>query len=265
MAITSRDDWLSSTKQRSLLYKTTARTTVAGGWFCLFDISGNPGAGTLAIGNTANGVTPTDANAGYPLLDAFGASADGYLGRVGYSNTMVSQIRLYDRVFAAGAYAFNANTALSSQPSYSARIPSANYSGLELWVETATASTGNLAVNVTYTNQSGTTGRTTGAVGIGAATTLARCWQLPLQSGDSGVQTITNVAGSVASAGTFNVMVLRPLWSGYIGVANAYSADDLMRSGMRRVYDTSALYMLTMAPSGTSSGTPYLEIDVVNK
>lgn len=50
MAITSRDGWFASAKQRALLYKTAARTTVAGGWFSMFELAGNPGAGTLAIG-----------------------------------------------------------------------------------------------------------------------------------------------------------------------------------------------------------------------
>jgi hypothetical protein len=192
MAITTLDGLIAAARQRTLLYKTASRTTVAGGWFCNFDLAGNPGAGTLAIGNTANGVVPTDATAGYPTISAFGGSARGYIRRAAFSNTVVSTIRVFDRVFACGAYAFNANTNLSSQPSYSGRVSlnggSADYAGLELWAEMVTAATGNQAVNVTYTNQAGTASRTTGATGIGAAPTVGRCWQLPLQAGDTGVQ-----------------------------------------------------------------------------
>lgn len=264
MAITTRDGWFAAAKQRALYYKTASRTTVAGGWFSLFDLAGNPGAGTLAIGNTANGVVPTDAVAGYPVIGAFGAGATGYLGRVAFAHSLVARMKLYDRVFASGAHAFNANQALTSIPSYAGRIPGANYSGLEIWVEQVTAATGNLAVNVTYTNQAGVTSRTTGAVGIGAAPTVGRCWQLPLQAGDSGVQAITNVQGSVASAGTFNVMVLRPLWSGFTPSASYQDVHDLMKTGMRQIYEDSALYLLTLSASGTTSGIADMELDVVN-
>lgn len=264
MAITTLDGYIGAAKQRALHYKTTTRTTVAGGWFSMFDVAGSPGAGTLSAGNTANGVVPTDATAGYLTINAFGGGASGYISRIGYASTVVSQIRLYDRVFACGAYAFNANTALASIPSYSGRLPNTNYSGLEIWVETVTAATGNQTWNVTYTDQSGNAGATTGAVGIGAAPTLGRCWQLPLASGDSGVQAITNVQGGTGSAGTANIMVLRPLWSGYVATASAYYVDDLLKVGMPEVYADSSLYVLSMAPSGTSSGLPYLEIDIVN-
>ena len=263
MAITSRDGWFASAKQRCPWSKTTTRTTVAQRWFSLFDIAGNPGAGTLNAGNTANGVVPTNVTNGYPPINAFGASAAGYIGRVGFSSTVACRIKLYDRVFHAGAYAFNANTALSSQPSFSGRMPVGSFTGTELWVEQVTAATGNQAVNVTYTDQAGNTGNTTGAVGIGAAPTVGSCWRLPLAAGDSGIQAVTNVAGTVATAGTFNVMVLRNLWEGRVIVAGWGDVHDLLRTGLPPVFADSALYVMVAADS-TSSGLPELNIDVVN-
>lgn len=269
MTVSNLDGWVAAAKQRALFYKTAGRTTVAGGWFCNFDLAGNPGAGTLNVGNTANGLVPTDATAGYPAINAFAGGAIGYIGRVAFNNTVISTVRLFDRLFVAGAYAFNANTALASQPSYSGRVSlgggSANYNGLELWVEQVTAATGNQAVNVTYTNQAGTGSRTTGAVGIGAAPTVGRCWQLPLQAGDSGVQQINNVAGSVATAGTFNVMVLRPLADVYIDTAGKTVVQNFTDLGMPEIFADSALYALIMSPSGTAMGTLQVgNIDIVN-
>lgn len=263
MAITTRDAWIAAPKQYAPWNKTTTRTTVANSWFSLFDIAGNPGAGTLAIGNTANGLVHTDATNGYPTINAFGGGATGYLGSVRFSSTVACRIRLFDRVFCAGAYAFNANTALSSQPSFSGRMPSGLFNGNELWVEQVTTATGNQAVNVTYTDQAGNTGNTTGAVGIGAAPTVGRCWQLPLAAGDSGVQTVTNVAGTVATAGTFNVNVLRTLWAGRIIAANWGDVHDIIKVGMQQVYADSAFYVL-IAPDSTSSGLPEMAFDVVN-
>ena len=268
MAITTLDGLIGAARQRTELYKTASRTTVAGGWFCNFDLAGSPGAGTLSVGNTANGVVPTNATTGYPTINAFGGSNTGYICRAAFRNSVVSTLRVFDAVFSCGAYAFNANTNLASQPSYSARVTfggSANYAGLELWVEQVTAATGNQAVNVTYTNQAGTGSRTTGATGIGAATTVGRCWQLPFQAGDTGVQLISNVTGSVASAGTFNVHVLRPLFDVYFDVAGQTRVLDWAQTGLPQVFADSAFKCLLLSASGTALGTMDLgEIDVVN-
>lgn len=263
MAITSVDGYLAATKQYLPWTRTASRATVTTGWFSLFDTAGQPGAGTLAGVNTANGVVPTDATQGYPPINAFGGGATGYISRIEFSSTAAGRISVYDRLFVAGAYAFNANTNLTSQPSFASRVPGTDYKGLEIWVEQVTAATGNQAVSVTYTDQDGNAGATTGAVGISAAPTVGRCWQLPLAAGDSGVQAIENVTGSVASAGTFNVMILRPLWSARIGSANAGDVHDFLRTGMPEIYADSAIYMLN-ATDGGSSGVPDLLIEVAN-
>jgi hypothetical protein len=264
MAISTLDGYIAAPKQRVTFVKTASRTSVATFPFSVFDLAGNPGAGALAIGNTANGVVPTDATAGYPLINAFGASALGYVSKVEFASTVAGWVDVYDRLFAAGAYAFNALTILSSQPSYSSRVPGGtDFTGLQIWVEQVTGATGNQAVSVGYTNQSGVAGRTTGAVGIGSAPTIGRCWQLPLQAGDSGVQSIESVTGSVATAGTFNVMVLRPLWSGRVQIANGGDVHELLRTGMVRVFTDSALYVQIAADS-TSTGVPEVMIEIAN-
>lgn len=248
MTVLSIDNYLASTRQKVPMTKTGGRTTVAAGWFSLFDVAGQPGAGTLAGSSTTAGVVPADTTAGFPPINSFGG-ATGYLANVEFGSSVACRIALFDCLFKAGAYAFNANTALSSQPSYSGRVPGSDYKGLEIWVETVTAATGNQTWNVTYTDESGNTGATTGAVGIGAAPTVGRCWQLPLASGDSGVQAITNVAGGTGSAGTANILVLRPLWQGRVKIANDGDLHDLIRTGMPQIYDTSALYMMVCPDS----------------
>lgn len=263
MAISSINDYLASAKQRLQFTKTVARTTVAAGWFSLFDIAGVPGAGTLAGTSTAAGVVPNDSIAGYPAINAFDGGATGYLSRVDFSSSVACRIALFDRLFVCGAYAFNANTTLASQPSYSGRLPNTDYKGLEIWVETVTAATGNQTWNVTYTDQDGNTGATTGATGIGAAPTVGRCWQLPFAAGDNGVQAITNVTGGTGSAGTANIMVLRPLWDGRIKIANDGDLHSLIETGLRQVYDTSALFMMVSTDS-TASGVPDVNIEIAN-
>lgn len=262
MAILSLDDYIASVKQTIAYSKTTARTSVANVWFAIHDLAGNPGAATLAIGNTANGLVPTDATAGYPIITF--STGLGYVATVDFGSTVACRINLFDRLFHCGAYAFNAATTLASQPVYSSRVPGGtDYTGLQIWAEAVTAGTLVQSVTVTYTDQDGNAGATTGAVSAGAATTVGKLWQLPLAAGDSGVQKIESVTGTVASAGTFNVFVARPLWSGRVMVANGGDTHGIDRTGLPQIWTDSALCVMVNADS-TSTGLPDMQVELAS-
>jgi hypothetical protein len=263
MAILTLDDYISSKKQLQVFFKSATTTTVAAAPFSVFDLAGQPGAGTLAAGNTTSGIVPTSSTTGYPTINTFDSGATGYLSRVEFSSTVACRLTLYDRLFVAGAFAFNANTTLSSQPSFASRVPNSNYNGLELWIETVTAFTGTPSFQIGYLNQNGSS-KNTGVVSAGSALTLRRCFQMPLASGDTGIQRIDSVACTVATAGTFNVMILRPLWTGRVVIANSGDIHDLLRTGLIQVFQDSALYLLVTADS-TSSGLPYIHFEIANK
>jgi hypothetical protein len=268
--IKTLDQYQGSAKQSLIFRKTASRTTVANAWFSVFDLAGEPGAGTLAGASVAAGVVQDDSIAGYPVINAFGGSAIGRLSQLEFGSSVACRIRLYDRLWLGGAYPFNAAQAVTPS-SYASRVTLRNpatdtdvvdYKNLELWVEQVTTATGNQAVNVTYTDDTGATGHTTGAVGVGSAPTVGRCWQLPFAAGDRGIQAVTNVAGSVASAGTFNVMVLRFLRSMRVKIANDGDLYDILKLGAQ-IFANSAIYMLISADS-TSTGVPDLEFEVAN-
>ena len=262
MAITTLDGYIGSAKQYVSIVKTATRTTIAGAWFDLLDLAGNPGAGTLAGTSTTAGVVPTSATAGFPSLSAFAGGAHGYLSQVEFGNSVACRLKLFDCVWKAGAYAFNANQALTAQPSYAARMPGGVFHDTQIWVEAVTAFTGTPTITLTYTNSSGVTGRTA-TLAAGLAPTVGRMLQIPLQAGDTGVQTITNVTGTVATAGTFNVLVLRPLWSGRCKIANDGDVHGLDKTGMPQLFADSAL-LLACAADGTSSGIPELEFVIAS-
>ena len=262
MAITTLDGYIAAPKQCCPYVKTAAATSVAQIYFTIFDKAGQPGAGTLAIGNTANGVVPTDAVAGYPVINAF-VGGTGYFTGLEFNNTVACRIALFDRVFAAGAYAFNANVTLATQPSYSSRVPGGtDYNGLQLWIEHVTAFTGQLSVAITYLDQDGAAG-TTGTYVTPTGLTVNRCAQIPLAAGDNGIQRVDSVIATVSTAGTFNVMVLRPLITVRVPLAGFGDVYDLLRTGMVQVFADSALYPLIAADS-TSTGIPYLNIEIAN-
>jgi len=261
VAITGLDGYIGGIKQMLTWMKTGTRTLVAATPFTVFDIAGNPGAGTLAIGNTANGLVPVDTTNGYPnIMNVSGVAS--YISRIEFSSSVPCRIFLFDRLFAAGAYSYNANITLASQPSFSNRILNSDYRGLQFWVEAVTAFTGTPSIQLNYLDQDGNAGDT-GVISLGAALIVGRCAQIPLGAGDSGIQRLNQVRGTIATAGTFNVSILRPIWQGRVRTANDGDIHDLLKTGMQRISEDSALYVLLAADS-TAVGLPMLTIQVVS-
>jgi hypothetical protein len=264
MAITTLDQFIAATRQRVIFNKTQTQTSVALQPCSVFDRNGAPGAGVLAGTSTTTGVVPTDATAGCPTINTFGGGNTGYVARIEANNSVICRMSLFDCLWKGGAYAFNVNTSGNSPTSFSSRVPGGtNFTGLELWYEQATAGTLVQNVNVTYINQDGTTGRSTGTVAAPAAMIISRMFQLPLQAGDKGIQGITGVVGSVASAGTFNLLIMRPIAEVRIKVANEGVVQDMFATGMPVIYDTSALMNIVTADS-TSSGLAEFTVDIIN-
>lgn len=276
MAITSGDGYIASAKQIIPYVKTPALTTVATSRHTLRGVAGNPGAGTLAFGSAVPGQVLTDATAssGFPTINAFGASATGYLTRVNYSNSVVGRLELWDMLYSVniptGASGFGTLQTLTvtAPASYLSRCPDGAGAGLRMFVEiTTTMSATATTVGATYTNSAGTTGRTAVTTGSLSGLTATRWIELFLQAGDSGIQKLETIVigGATNAAGVANVVICRPLWSNSVRVANAagIGADDLSRTGMPIVYDTSALVLTTVADS-TSSGVPDLNIEIAN-
>jgi len=268
MAISTNDQRIAAARQLAILLRTAAATSIANTPFTTLDLAGNPGAGSLAIGNTANGVVPTDATAGYPVLRAFGGGNTGYLDNIQWGNTVAGRLILYDRLFNSGSHALTptGTVNLSAQPSYSGRLPGTAYEGLEIFLEINTvvaASAVTVAVN--YTNEAGTTGRSTGASASLSAFTTRRLIPMPLQAGDKGVQKIEGftIGGTAAATGNFNIVVARRLWSNRVRAANDGGMDAGSLTPNRIIYETSALW-LVVQPDSTSTGLPELLLNIIN-
>ena len=262
MAITTIDGLIAAPSQRVGITKTASITATALMATQNLQAAGNPAAGVLAGTNTAAGVVPDDTVAGFPSINSFGG-ATGYINKIEFSNTVPCRMSLFDCLFKAGAYAFNAAVTLAAQPSYSARvIGGTDFTNTELWIEAVTAFTGNQSIVITYTNQAGVTGRTTGVQATGVAPAIGRMLQLPLQSGDTGIQKIESVTSTVSTVGTFNVLVLRRLWNGRVRVANDGDIHDFLKTGLPQIYDTSAL-MCIVTPDSTATGLPEIVAEVV--
>jgi hypothetical protein len=87
-------------------------------------------------------------------------------------------------------------------------------------------------ITASYTNQAGTSGRTTIAANIGATgfREETRAIFLPLASGDTGVQAVASVtlSGTTGTAGNFGVTVLQPRAYLAIGAPGAAGWRDFV-------------------------------------
>ena len=265
MAITSLDEYIAAARQVHTIRKTVNRPTLATAWFSMLDIAGDPGVGVLPGTNQVNGVIPVASDAGFPKLVGFAAGAKGYLSRVDYSNSVACRMRIVDVLWKGGNYPHNAAVTLTAQPDISNRLPQIGgvplWNETEIWIETAVAATGLQTWSIAYTNQSDVTGRQTGVVGIGVAPTIGRMWKMPFAAGDVGVKKIESVTGGTGTAGSANVLIVRPLWTGRIFVANYGNIHGLDRTGLVEVFQDSALLFMLSADS-TASGMPEIQLEV---
>jgi hypothetical protein len=160
-----------------------------------------------------------------------------------------------------------ATTTFSSQPSYTSRLPGGtDYTDLEILLEINTAvSATATTVSVAYTNESGTTGRSTGASSSLSGFATRRVVPMPLQSGDKGVQRIDSltVGGTVATTGTVNVIVARRLGEFDVRVANGLDSQAWDLLGAPEVFADSAFWLVGM-PDSTVSGVPTLGFTILN-
>lgn len=236
-------------------------------WASLLNSAGEPAAGTLAGTSTTAGVVPTDATAGFPTIDTFDGGR-GFLSRVEISGgTAGATLGLYrwslnDLLWKSGAHTFNAADTITAPPSYSGRVPGGtDYKGLEIWVEIVTAFTGNPTFTVTYKNAAAGTGRTA-TISLATPPGSNSLFQLPLQAGDDGVELIETVACTVASVGTFNVLVLRPLVRHFQCTSDYIERYGEDTTQLAEIYDTTALYPLINSATTLNTTNPELIVHI---
>lgn len=265
----SYDDIISSVKENIPFYKTNSLTAIAGQPQSIFTGGGNPGVGSLAVGNTTTGIVPVDNVTGVPNIPAFTGTSIGYISRAILSSTVAGNIFVMDRLFSVGSITMTtatATTTLSTQPSFSGRVPNADYSGLEIWLEAGVPALSNHAhtVSVNYLDQDGNVGNT-GNVSTQNIIS-GRMIRFPLASGDSGVRQIVSiVANGVTSAtGTFNIHVMRPLIFSRIQTANFLDNQGPDRTLLPEIYTDSSIYVITQ-PDSTATGLPYIQLTISTK
>jgi len=190
-------------------------TSVAGFYYSTWLSTGlNPGSAPSTF------TVPTDATAGSwdPLLnDATGGSTNCLLQFSAMLPSPVSLV-IHDRLGHVGGLSGTSTSAQTVSLTLTAQATSNRCSstgaGVDWWLEWYTA-TGSTAVTatITYTNQAGTTGKTT-TVSLPASVPASRMYPISvLASGDTAIQSIQSVtlSATTGTAGSFGVTATRTL------------------------------------------------------
>jgi hypothetical protein len=170
---------------------------------------------------TGAGEVPTNATTGaIPFTNPTGGKKSYLTHLRGYPGSLY----LYDRLVHTSGLACNVTTAQTVN-SVSVNRPDATGAGTDLFLEFYVASGASLSTaTVSYTNQSGTSGRTTLSVNVGSSYSNyleALVW-CPLAAGDTGVRSVQSVtlAGSLGAASNMGIVIARKIaylpfiWSG---------------------------------------------------
>lgn len=258
MTITTMDGLVAAlgTSKDQQLYFPSA-TSFTGGWLNL-NQAGSSSFGTMAapaaIGSGGTAFVQSNFSTGFPRWSA-GSGTQAYLGRLGATFVTAGTIHLYDLLYAASGFVGNSSTAQTiTSP---AAMPSRNSTGLgaEIWIGCSSA-IGGTAHNVTvqYTNQAGTSGRNT--VSTAGITSMAanRMYQVPLQSGDTGVQSVQGLTLSASSgiAGNLWVLVMDRLCGISAPVANVNNSSDFAALGLPAIDDNACLTFVHQGTTTTS-------------
>lgn len=240
----------------------TADSWNAGGLYSTWLYDGFPGPGS-APGAAA---IPTSATAGaIPFTNPGGGRTKWLVqaSAIAGDTSAVGGLLLYDRLLHISGLSGTTITAQNVQTSSPtpALTRYTGGTGNQIMVEIYTAiGTTARTITASYTNQAGTTGRTTPAFPIGGSSggptqDANACFILPLQAGDTGVRAVESVtiSASTGTAGNFGVNIIHPLsWllPNYSG-GNAQRDFTVGPGGLPEIQTNACLATAVVALTGT--------------
>jgi hypothetical protein len=261
MAFTSLDNLVAALPGQIEPYTKSTVTSVAGGYQSLWNATGQPGAGVIAISQLTTGVIPTSATAGgFSYTNNGGGAATTNVARLSANSSSAGTLVLYDRLWHGGSFtAVNGSISITNPTTTPNRLygPSANYyQGFELWFEVASAlSATGVTITVTYVDGIGGTGLTATSV-IPASAILGRMFPF-VMANQNGIQYITALSGSAGPTGTFNLVILQRLIEAPMAVVGVPAALDFAGCGFPLVKNSACLAMFMVCnavTTGTLSG-----------
>lgn len=242
-----------------------ATAQVAGRQHSLWRYDGTPGGG--AIPTVA--AIPDRTTTGAIPFTAPGGGREKHVISAGVASTVAGIYFLYDRLFHIGGLNSTLTTAQTVQGSTPSPALTRNTGGngnmifYEIYSALGVTSR---TLTVTYTNEIGTTGRTT-TINIGAASfsEATRMQRIPLATGDFGVRAVDNVQlnGSTTTAGDFGITIANPIAFLPVGVAGGGGWRD-WTTGLPGIPQIHPDACLAISFQGPGTGAPEISFGFVS-
>ena len=192
-----------------------AATTLVSGRGCsLWTYDGIPSGGVVP---TSGAIPDRTLQGAIPFTPASGGR-DKHLIGAGITTSASGVYLLYDRLFHEGGLDATSIAAQTVQGSPASPAltrytgGTGNIAFYEIYTQIGATSR---TLTMTYTNQAGTSGRTSTAINIGGTSfrEVTRMQRLPLAAGDSGIQSVQQIQLNVSTgtAGDFGITIAQPL------------------------------------------------------
>lgn len=239
--------------QGKRFYFSAQSAKAAGSYQSLWTTPGFPGPSSTPA--TGTGAVPVNADGRVRFTNPAGGLFS-HLALFRVSAVQAGSIVFYDRLWHNSGLSGTVTTAQTVN-SLAITRPDATGEDVELWLEVYTP-TGTTAVTVTvsYTNSSGTSGRT-GTAALIASPVAGQMIPVVLQAGDTGVASVQSLtlSATTGTAGNFGLTLVRRITT--LGVtANTEQDVDVFGLGMPRIYDNACLAFMGL--STTTSVGPIL-------
>ncbi len=244
-----------------ITYQKGTITQVANVFASMWRVGGLPSA--AAVPPTGAGEAPTRATAGAIPGWTNSAGADvAYLGALSFASDDIGVFTLYDRLVHTSGLS---GTSVAAQAIASAALTRyTDGQGVEAWLEVYTAlGVTSRTATISYTNQSGTAGRT-GTATVAASAAAGRMFPFALQAGDTGVRSVETLtlSGTTGTAGDFGITLLRRLADVPSGSAYLFAPRDAIELGLPIIQDDACLAFMAFTAS-TAVGPALMQANVI--
>lgn len=256
MAITTLDGALAGMQWTRPFGKAVTGTMVAGRPWSTWALAGNPGAGAFSA-SLAGVALSSPQNGQIPFTNP--SSGNCYLNRLQGAATIAGTLMLVDRLWHNGGFTITTTTA---QTVNSAAFPArditgtTNGDGILCGIEvSASCGAAAPAPTISYTNQSGTAGRSAGLwFPTANSPTAGSFFPFGLQAGDTGIRSIQSLTlGTSWVSGTINLVAYRILATLELTGAYVPNAVDAITGGFPRLFNDSVPYLIFIPSTTTTS------------
>lgn len=255
-------------KRREFWFRKVISASAVSATDSLWRVATYPAAGAAAAA-APGGTVPDDATAGaHPFVNPTGGDTQHFVVSNSVCDIAGQNLLLYDRLFAvAKTMSSTATEAVTGVPTrYQSTTGGAvdSAEGNFLFIETGTtlSATAHNHTVCLYKDQAAASSTMPSMAGI-SSSAAERCdmplgmWFAPLESGDRGVQTLTQMQTDASVTGALDFVIGHPIaWLSHPAAAILFTVDGINTAfNLVRIFDDAALAFLAPQLASTSTST----------